>query len=411
MIDIAIIGGGAAGFFSAINIKERKSHLNVVIFEKSKTLLGKVKISGGGRCNVTHACFNPNQLVAYYPRGHKELLSVFQKFNPTHTIEWFKQRKIELKTEADGRMFPITDDSSTIVNCFLNECDRLKIKVEVGAPLQAIIPLKNGFELLINDQKIQCKKLIITTGSSEFIWQQLAQLGHHIISPVPSLFTFNIKHPLISDLMGVSLPQASLKLLVEKTLLKQFKLHNSEITQTGPMLITHWGLSGPAILKLSSIGAFLLHHLDYQFQIAVNFCAPNTTEQVLQQLIAQKQLTPKKQIASVPLFNMSARLWQRFIDMAFLSQIIWADSSHKNLEKLANALTNTTMPVTGKSTYKDEFVTAGGVDLKAIDFKTMQSKLLPNLYFAGEVLNIDALTGGFNFQAAWSEGWLIGEGI
>ncbi len=270
------------------------------------------------------------------------------------------------------------------------------------------MPTAKGFELIINNEKVQCKKLLIATGSSEYIWQQLAQLGHNIIAPVPSLFTFNIKHPLIADLMGVSLPNAAVKLLVNKDLLKQFKLNNTEIAQSGPMLITHWGLSGPAILKLSSIAAFLLHHINYQFEIAVNFCEPLTKAEILAQLIAQKQLTPKKQIASTPLFNISTRLWQRFIDIAFLSQTHWADSSNKNLEKLANAITNTTMPVGGKSTYKDEFVTAGGVDLKQIDFKTMQSKLLPNLYLAGEVLNIDALTGGFNFQAAWSEGWIIG---
>ena len=352
MIDIAIVGGGAAGFFAAINIKAKKPNLSLVIFEKSKTLLGKVKISGGGRCNVTHACFNPTELVAYYPRGKKELLTVFQKFGPTETIEWFKQKRIELKKEADGRMFPVSDDSTTIVNCFLNECDRLRIKVEVGAGVQQIKPTADGFDLTLNNQNVKCKKLIIAGGSSDNLWQQIAELGHTIIPPVPSLFTFNIQHPLLHDLMGNSFSQATVKLLIDKDLQKQFQLKKEDIQQSGPMLITHWGLSGPAVLKLSSIAARLLHYLDYNFSIAVNFTGNYTAEQVLEILIKQKAETPKKQIGNTPLIGLTARFWIRLVEEFVDKDQIWIECSNKTLLKIAERITNTTMQVKEKRTLK-----------------------------------------------------------
>ena len=411
MIDIAIVGGGAAGFFAAINIKAKNPSLSVVIFEKSKTLLGKVKISGGGRCNVTHACFNPTELVAYYPRGKKELLTVFQKFGPTETIEWFKQRRIELKKEADGRMFPVSDDSTTIVNCFLNECERLRIKVEVGASVQQIKQTTNGFDLVLNNQNVKCRWLIIAGGSSDNLWQQMAELGHTIIPPVPSLFTFNIKHPLLHDLMGNSFSNSTVKLLIDKDLQKQFQLKKEDIQQSGPMLITHWGLSGPAVLKLSSVAARLLHYLDYEFDIAINFAGNYTTDQVLETLIKQKAETPKKQIGNTALFGLTNRFWIRLVEEFVDKEQIWIECNNKLLLKIAESITNSSMQVKGKSTFKDEFVTAGGIDLKEVEFKTMESKLIPNLFFAGEVLNIDALTGGFNFQAAWSEAWVMAENI
>jgi predicted Rossmann fold flavoprotein len=410
MLDLAIIGGGAAGFFAAINAKRKHPNLKVEIFEKSKTVLGKVRISGGGRCNVTHACFDNRTLVSYYPRGNKELLSVFERFNTKDTVKWFESRGIILKSEADGRIFPISDNSETIVNCFLDECDELKIPIKTLRSVKSI--QKNGvFQLNINDEIVEARQVLVATGSSDAFWQIIKGLGHKIVDPVPSLFTFNIEHDFIAELMGLSVPRASVKLVLDKQQLKESRLAQSDLTQTGPLLITHWGLSGPAILKLSSIAARFLNQLQYKFTISVGL-SNLKLEDTLDLLIKVKSEHPKKQVVNTPLFNIPQRWWQRVHSLTFLNTFnTWSDVSKKDLLKFAEHLSAFQLEVDGKSTFKDEFVTSGGVDLKEVDFKNMQSKVVPGLYFAGEVLNIDALTGGFNFQAAWSEAWVISENL
>jgi predicted Rossmann fold flavoprotein len=410
MLDVAVVGGGAAGFFAAINLKEKQPHLNIAIFEKSKTPLGKVKISGGGRCNVTHACFDNKELVKFYPRGQKELLSVFEKFNPKDTIEWFQKKGIDIKKEKDGRMFPKSDDSQTIIDCFYKCCRDLKIPVYLQKSLENFMIQPDHFELKLNGEIVESKYLILSSGSSSYIWEKLKEKNIPIEDPVPSLFTFNIKNPLIDGLMGVVIQDAKVNLAIDKTLAKTFKINPNDIQQTGPVLITHWGLSGPGILKLSSIGARVLQHLNYQFDIVINMTGLDS-ENILNQFKNQKTINSKKQISSNPLFQISTRLWEQICNLCHLNTKKWADISNKEMNDLAGVLSSYVLKVNGKSTNKDEFVTAGGIDLSSIDFKTMQSKLYKNLFFAGEILNIDALTGGFNFQAAWSEAWVISESI
>lgn len=411
MLDVAVIGGGAAGFFAAINITLTHPDKKVQIFEKSSTCLGKVKISGGGRCNVTHHCFDPVILSKYYPRGQKELISVFNRFNPSHTIAWFETHGVKLKTESDGRMFPVTDDSQTIIDCFMDICKARKIVVQTRCGIKSIVKKETYFELHTEQAIIQAKKVVVSSGSSEVFWNMLAKMGHTIVPPVPSLFTFNIKNDLIEDLPGLSVPNAAVKLAIEKAILKQYKLSEADCTQSGPLLITHWGLSGPAILKLSAVAARILHHLNYRFRIQINFSRLKQ-EETLQFLQNFKSQNTRKQIINTPLFDIPARWWQRLHALTFSSTYItWSDISKNDLNRLAQHLCAYELEVDGKSTFKDEFVTAGGVDLKEVDFKTMESKILPGLFLAGEVLNIDALTGGFNFQAAWSEAWVISQSI
>ena len=411
MLDVAVIGGGAAGFFAAINIKIQHPEKTVHIFEKSNTCLGKVKISGGGRCNVTHNCFDATALSKFYPRGERELISVFKRFNPTHTIDWFAQYGIKLKTESDGRMFPISDDSQTIINCFLDFCHARNVSIHTKTGIKNIIMHTDYFELVTDTESIQCRKVVVSSGSSEYFWQMLSGMGHTIVPPVPSLFTFNVKNDFIEELPGLSVPRATVKLAVDKQILKQFRLTESECTQTGPLLITHWGLSGPAILKLSSVAARLLHGMNYKFKIRVNFSGKNT-EETFAEIMAFKAHNTKKQIINSPMYDIPGRWWNRLHALTFdNTYITWSDISKKELNILAERLSGYELEVTGKSTFKDEFVTAGGIDLKEIDFKTMESKIVPGMYLAGEVLNIDALTGGFNFQAAWSEAWVISQSV
>ena len=411
MPDVAVIGGGAAGFFAAINIKKKHPGLKVHIYEKSRTVLGKVKVSGGGRCNVTHACFIPEDLVRYYPRGHKELLSVFQRFNPIHTIEWFHRNGVRLKTESDGRMFPVSDDSQTIIDCFLGNCTRLDIPVHTNHAVQEIEKTDGGFNLKINDKIVKASKIVVSPGSSEHFWNMLKTLGHTIVPHVPSLFTFNIKHPLLKELMGLSLANATVKLVIGNAVCKANKLREDDLAQSGPLLITHWGLSGPAVLKLSSVAARVLNQVNYEFDILLNLTGKEAGE-VDRTLQSSKQENSKKRIVNTPLFNIPSRLWTRLLEVSLnRTDMNWADLSKKDMALLSESLYAFRLPVKGKSTFKEEFVTAGGVDLKEVDFKTMESKAVPGLYLAGEVLNIDALTGGFNFQAAWSEGWVISESI
>lgn len=402
--DIIIVGGGAAGFFAAINIVEKNPKLKVAILERGKEVLSKVRISGGGRCNVTHACFEPNEFVKFYPRGEKELRGPFHQFCSGDTIEWFENHGVELKIEADGRMFPVSNSSQTIIDCFLQATKKLGVSVLTGQSVQSIfnpeVSGENLWKIETQTENYIAEKLILATGSNPKIWEMLQVFGHAIISPVPSLFTFNIKDARIKDLPGVS-ANVSVKL-------KDCKLETS-----GPLLITHWGMSGPAILKLSAWGARILHDKNYQFTILVNWLPEMDFDTIEKKLKELKLEHAKKAVSKKSPFEISNRLWESLVlasgidTSTALGVTKWADLSKIQLQNLANQLTNSSFQVNGKSTFKEEFVTAGGIDLKEINFKTMESKLHQNLFFAGEIVNIDAVTGGFNFQNAWTSGFIV----
>ena len=398
--DVIVVGGGASGFFTAINIAENNPDLRIAILERGKEVLGKVKISGGGRCNVTHACFVPNLLTKFYPRGERELRGPFHTFCSGDVIEWFENNGVELKIEEDGRMFPVTDSSQTIIDCFLNLAQENQIKVNTSCSVQAISQTNDNWILETTQGTLTCEHLVMATGSNPKIWEMLTGLGHQIVSPVPSLFTFNIKDTRIKDLMGISVPNVTLK--VKETKLKS----------NGPLLITHWGLSGPAILRLSAWGARELFDKNYQFTLQVNFLNEEVFDDVLVQLNELKLEHAKKTVVKKSPFDLTTRLWEQLVLASEITaDAKWADLTKKQLVNLTNQLTNAEFKVNGKSTFKDEFVTAGGIDLKEIDFKTMQSKLFKNLYFTGEIMNIDAITGGFNFQNAWTSGFIAAQAI
>ena len=401
--DIIIVGGGAAGFFTAINIVEKNPKLKVAILERGAEVLQKVRISGGGRCNVTHAIFEPNELVKFYPRGEKELRGPFHQFCSGDTIEWFEQHGVELKIEADGRMFPVSNSSQTIIDCFLKATQKLGISVLTGQSVQSIFNLEvsgeNVWKIETQTENYLAEKLILATGSNPKVWEMLQNFGHAVVSPVPSLFTFNIKDSRIKELPGVA-AQVTVK------------VKDTKLTSTGPLLITHWGMSGPAILKLSAWGARILHDKNYQFTIYVNWLNDEDTADVEKKLKELKQEHAKKSVSKKSPFEITNRLWESLVLASGIEvETKWADLSKTQLQNLANQLTNATFQVNGKSTFKDEFVTAGGIDLKEINFKTMESKLHKNLYFAGEIVNIDAITGGFNFQNAWTSGFIVASAI
>ena len=393
--DIIIVGGGAAGFFTAINIVEKNPKLKIAILERGQEVLTKVRISGGGRCNVTHACFVPNDLVKFYPRGEKELRGPFHQFCSGDTIDWFEKHGVELKIEDDGRMFPISNSSQTIIDCFLEAVKKLKIDVLTGQSVQSIFKNENYWKVETNHETFACKNLIMTTGSNPKMWEMLQNLGHSVVEPVPSLFTFNIKDLRIRDLMGVSA-------------LASVKVKNSRLEATGPLLITHWGMSGPAILRLSAWGARELADKKYQFAIVVNWLNDKDFEETSVILRELKLEHSKKAVSKKSPFNFPNRLWESIVLASGIEiETKWTDLTKIQLTNLTNQLTNAEFQVNGKSTFKEEFVTAGGIDLKEINFKTMESKILPNLYFAGEIVNIDAITGGFNFQHAWTSGFIV----
>ena len=401
--DIIVVGGGAAGFFSAINIVERNPKLKVAILERGKEVLSKVRISGGGRCNVTHACFEPNELVKYYPRGEKELRGPFHQFCSGDTIEWFENHGVELKIEEDGRMFPVSNSSQTIIDCFLTASHKLGITILTGQSVQSIFNIEgsaeNYWKIETQTENYLAEKLILATGSNPKIWDLLHTFGHAIITPVPSLFTFNIKDPRIKELPGIA-TQVNVKVI------------GSKLESTGPLLITHWGMSGPAILKLSAWGARILHDKNYQFAIQVNWLNDIDTEETETLLKELKQEHAKKTVAKKSPIELQNRLWESLVFASGIgSETKWADLSKTQLQNLANQITKGVFQVNGKSTFKEEFVTAGGIDLKEINFKTMESKIHPNLYFAGEIVNIDAITGGFNFQNAWTSGFIVANAI
>lgn len=401
---IVIAGGGAAGFFAAITCAENNPEAEVIILERGAKVLEKVKISGGGRCNVTHACFDPKELVNFYPRGSKALLGPFHQFCTGDTVEWFESRGVKTKIEQDGRMFPVTDDSQTIVNCLLKTAKSAGVKIMMQTRIEKITPpapANAKWQIELDGGKsLQADKLMIATGSNPKVWQLLEQIGHTVVKPVPSLFTFNIKDQRITDLEGLSVNNAHVS------------IPNSKLEATGPLLITHWGMSGPGILKLSAWGARILNEWNYQFPIIINWLGDSDTETVIQDLQNLKKQIPGKQVVSNPQFQLPVRLWKRLIVAAGIQDSVrWRDLSNKLIEKITAQLTRCDFRVTGKSTFKEEFVTAGGVDLDEINFKRFESKIHKNLFFAGEVLNIDAITGGFNFQAAWTGGWIAGKAM
>ncbi len=399
MQTIVIVGGGAAGMFAAVNAARMADEgTKVIVLEKSSQLLSKVKVSGGGRCNVTHHCFEVNELVKNYPRGLKELKGPFHSFNPEHTINWFEERGVKIKVEDDGRMFPTTDSSQTIIDCLMKEANKFNVQIRTNYSVSAIQHYEEKFKIENqHGERIIADKLLIATGgnSQGIIFEQLINWKHTIQPAIPSLFTFQIKDTLITDLSGLSIPNVSVS------------IPQINLSYEGPLLFTHWGLSGPAILKLSSFAAIHLHQMNYEFKININllpFFSLNEIKEILQKTV---QTEGRKKVVANSLFNLPKRCWQMLL---LKSQITeeknWADLNKSQKENLLKCLTSLELQVLGKSTFKEEFVTCGGVTLNEINFKTMESKLIKNLYFAGEVIDVDAITGGFNFQNAWTTGMI-----
>lgn len=399
---LIVIGGGAAGFFCAVNAAEKNPLLNVVLLEKSNKLLTKVKVSGGGRCNVTHACFSIAEMVKNYPRGEKFLKQSFHNFFTTGTIEWFENKNVKLKTEADGRMFPVTDSSETIVNTLMHEANRNKVQILMNRDILRIekpaAENKYLFQLFSKDGSvIEADYVCMACGGfhkpDQYKW--ILNLGHSIESPVPSLFTFNVPKNPISELMGISVEKA------------QVKISGTKFSQIGPVLITHWGFSGPAVLKLSASAARELSKMNYDFSISINWIADYHENSVLEKLKSIRQEFAGKKIVNKNPFTIPQRLWQYQLEQSGIdSEKRWADLPAKQQNILAKQLCAQTFHVKGKTTFKEEFVTAGGIKLNEVDSATMESKIVPNLFFAGEILDVDGITGGFNFQHAWTSGWI-----
>lgn len=397
---VAVIGGGAAGFFSAISVKEHYPNSEVTIFEKTTKVLSKVKVSGGGRCNVTNGTKSISDLAKAYPRGGKKLKKAFKIFNTQHTINWFEGRGVPLKVEPNNHVFPVSDDSQSVIDCFLKECRRLKINIQTKASVQKILPKDDGFELSFSEKPLAAfDKVIVATGGSPkrkgLEW--LEQLGHKIENPVPSLFTFNMKKESITELMGVSVKEALVT------------IQGTKLKISAPLLITHWGMSGPAILKLSAFGARLLSEMNYEFKAQVNWTAIQNVNTVLDDLQNIANNNPQKQLQNLKPYGLPERLWLFLLAKAEIpAGKRWSELGKKGLNKLSSMLTYDVYQVHGKTTFKEEFVTCGGVSLESIDFETMQSRVCNNLYFAGEVMDIDGITGGYNFQAAWTTAYIAG---
>lgn len=400
---VVIVGGGAAGFFASIACAEKLGAAGAVtLLEATAHPLAKVRVSGGGRCNVTHACFEPRDLVKRYPRGGRELLGAFHRFQPRDTIAWFAERGVELKTEEDGRMFPVTDDSGTIVECLSRAAEKAGVKLVTSLGVRTAEVAGGSFWLtLTDDSNLRCERLVIATGGNKAsAGLTIAQkLGHTIMPPVPSLFTFHIDDKRLEGLSGVSVENAGVA------------VRGSKLKEGGPLLITHWGMSGPAILKLSAWGARELAEANYEFPLVVNWTGTHTRETLVGELSAVREKNPKKQITTWSPLAMPQRLWERLVTASGIAATTpWAQVGNAALGKLAGELTAAEFRVVGKSLFKEEFVTCGGVKLSEVDFRTMESRVCPGLHFAGEVLDIDGVTGGFNFQAAWTTGWLAAAG-
>lgn len=396
------MGGGAAGFFGAINAAQQNPKLKILILEKSPKLLSKVKVSGGGRCNVTHHELEPTPLSKHYPRGQKELKKIFRIFNAKDTIDWFAALGIKLKTEEDGRIFPTTDDSQTIINCFLQAAEKYKIQIEINCGVEKIEKNEKVFLIRTEKKDYYAKKILVATGGhpQKLNYSWIENTGHTISTLLPSLFTFNDSEKNFKDLMGVSVADA------------EIKIASTKFSERGPLLITHWGLSGPAVIKLSSWAAAYLYEKNYSFTALVNWMGSFGEDQLRSFLLEHKTVRGKQKIATNAMFNLPQRLWEKLVALAEISDVkIWAEISSKEMNRLIELLIRCPFQIKGKTTFKEEFVTCGGVALDEIDLETMQSKRVPGLYFAGEVLNIDGETGGFNFQAAWSTAFIAAHAI
>jgi predicted Rossmann fold flavoprotein len=409
MESVIVIGGGAAGFFAAIACARENPNLKVILLEAAAKTLGKVKVSGGGRCNVTHSCFEPGILVGHYPRGGKALRGAFSRFQPRDTIAWFEQEGVKLKTESDGRLFPISDDSATIVQCLEQAAQQAGVEIRKSSAVVGVEKTteetKAQFQVkLKTGESLSSDRLLLATGSSPQGYAIAKHLGHRIVPPVPSLFTFNLSEPKLNLLAGVSVAEGQVKLA---------NLKEKEFCQAGAILVTHWGLSGPAVLKLSAWGARVLQESGYRHSLQINWLPNYKPEAIRQHLIDAKKEASKKAIANFrPFPQISLRLWQFLLDRANLDPSSnWADLSQKKLEALAVELGRGEYAIAGKGSFKDEFVTCGGVALDQVNFKTLESRICEGLYFAGEVLDIDGVTGGFNFQSAWTTGYLAGVAI
>jgi predicted Rossmann fold flavoprotein len=400
---IVVIGGGAAGFFGAIAAAAAHPLVPVTLLEAGREPLVKVRISGGGRCNVTHACFEPAVLVQNYPRGSKALRGAFSQFQAQDTVEWFSQRGVPLKTEADGRMFPITDDAATIVDCLTDAARAARIQIWTGASVKTVTREADQFQLELRSGDILfADRLLLATGSNPQGYAMAQSLGHTIIPPVPSLFTFNITDPRLAELAGITVDPVRLKL----------HIGTSKLAQTGALLITHWGVSGPAVLKLSAWAARELHQAQYQATLTINWLPKQNPEALRAELLRVRSQLPRRAIATSCPVMIPRRLWERLIaSVGIAPETRWSELSNKILNLLVQELTQSEYHITGKGVFKEEFVTCGGVNLQEIDFKTMQSRCCPGLYLAGEILDIDGVTGGFNFQSAWTTGWLAGQAM
>ena len=400
--DLIVIGGGAAGFFGSIIACEQKRRLSVLILEKTSKLLSKVKVSGGGRCNVTHHCFDASPLAKHYPRGSKELKTLFRKFQVRDMMNWLAEKNVKLKTETDGRMFPVTDNSQTIIDCFLREAERYHIQIKMNSEVTQANVSEKGFDILTsNGSRYTAKKVLVATGgyNNKLSYQWINDTGHIVTNPIPSLFTFNDSEKKFSDLMGISMPQAEVKIV------------GTKFSQQGPVLITHWGLSGPAVIRLSAWAAEYLYQQKYIFTVLVNWIGL-TEEELRSRFTSIKEQQARQQLLTNPLFNLPSRLWQRLCELAEIPETkIWGELSNKHLFKLMEYLIRCPFQIKGKTTFKEEFVTCGGVVLSSINLDTKESNHTKGLYFAGEVLNIDGETGGFNFQSAWTTAWVAAQSI
>lgn len=390
-----IIGGGAAGFFAACRLKSIRPETDVLILEQSK-LLQKVAISGGGRCNVTHACFDPGELCLNYPRGSRELLGPFHRFGPADTVSWFEERGVPIKTEADGRMFPLSNRSESIVQALMQEARNLEVRIVTGMRVSGIRKHEHSFELLHSSGSMETDCLLVATGSNQQVWAMLEALDIEIVPPVPSLFTFQLKPHVYKGLEGVSTHV-------------HLRIPAIQREERGPLLITHWGLSGPGVLRLSAWGARELNELGYTFDVEINWLPD---QEALSYLHTCRTTYSKSGIHSFSDSPLPKRLWKRLAEMAHIpEEMRWAEAGNKHLQQLAHVLSRQSVHVSGKTTFKEEFVTAGGVALRELNFKSMESKKVPGLFLAGEVVDIDAITGGFNFQNAWTCGWIAAEGM
>jgi len=400
-LKVIVIGGGAAGFFGAIAAAEN-GH-DVTILESASSVLAKVRVSGGGRCNLTHSCFEPRELVNSYPRGRKALRGPFTRFQPSDTVSWFESRGVQTKTESDGRMFPTTDDSATIIDCLQGAAENAGVVIRLRANVSTIQKTDSIFFVTLQSgESMQADRILLATGGSRAGFELTSDLGHQIVPPVPSLFTFKVHDPRIADLPGVAVEHVDCQLVTD----------SKTFSQSGPILVTHWGLSGPAVLKLSAWAARELHDSNYHAKLRINWLSGSSADQIRAQLNSFKAAHPKKTVDVACPWQLPKRLWKSLVDHTIgLQPVRWAELSKKATQALVAELSAGEFQVAGKGVFKEEFVTCGGVDLKEVDFRTMESRVSPGLYFAGEVLDIDGITGGFNFQNAWTTAWIAGNAM